>query len=432
MKIFRLRPLVAALLLASTGAAQAADGDASIWSFSGFGTLAAVHSSEREADFVGSNMQPNGAGRTQATSFSPDSKLGGQLSARFTPELSAVLQVMTQHQYDNSWTPQIEWANVQYQFTPALRVRLGRIVMPNNLLSQTRYVGYANPWVRPPQEVYGDSTITSNDGIDSAYVMHFGDAINTVSGFYGTSTAKLPSSSGGKAKANPSWGINNTLEMGATTLRVGFVSTKLDLVGTQVDSLIAGLNGFGAAASAIPVASIQAAGAQSYALAQKYALEGISRQQVSIGASYDPGHWFVMGEFGRFVGKGIFGSANYGYASAGYRYGTWMPYATLAENKMTGRTETGITTTGLPAQLAAGAAMLNAGVNTILASAAAESQKSISLGLRWDFMKNAAAKLQYDHMRLGDNASGQLANKSPSYQPGGTVNLVSVAVDFVF
>ena len=35
-------------------------------------------------------------------------------------------------------------------------------------------------------------------------------------------------------------------------------------------------------------------------------------------------------------------------------------------------------------------------------------------------------------MRLGGNASGQLANKSPSYQPGGTVNLVSVAVDFVF
>jgi len=428
----RLRPLMAALSLALSGAAQAAEGDAAIWSFGGFGTLAAVHSSEREADFVGSNMQPNGAGRTQATSFSPDSRLGGQLTARFTPGLSAVLQVVTQHQYDNSWTPQIEWANVQYQLTPALRVRLGRIVMPNNLLSQTRYVGYANPWVRPPQEVYGESTITSNDGIDSAYVMRFGDAINTVSGFYGTSTAKLPNSSGGRAKANPSWGINNTLEMGATTLRVGFVSTKIDLVGTQVDSLIAGLNGFGAAASAIPVSSIKTAGAQSYALAQKYALEGISRQTLSFAASYDPGNWFVMGEFGHFVGKGIFGSANYGYASAGYRYGTWTPYVTLAQNKTVARTETGITTTGLPAQLAAGARALNAGVNTTLASASAESQKSISLGLRWDFMKNAAVKLQYDHMRLGQNASGQLANKSSSYQPGGTVNLVSVAVDFVF
>lgn len=432
MTNFSLLPLTAALFLALSGAAQAAGGDASIWSFSGFGTLAAVHSSEREADFVGSNMQPNGAGRAQATSFSPDSKLGGQLSARFTPELSAVLQVMTQHQYDNSWTPQIEWANVQYQFTPALRVRLGRIALPAYLLSQTRYVGYANPWVRPPQEVYGGNTITSNDGIDSAYVMHFGGAINTVSGFYGTSTAKLPSSSGGKAKANPSWGINNTLEVGATTLRVGFISTTLDLDGTGVDSLIAGLNGFGAAASAIPVPSIQAAGAQSYALAQKYALEGISRRTLSLGASYDPGNWFVMGEYGHFVGKSIFGSANYWYTSAGYRYGTWTPYATLAENKTIARTETGITTTGLPARLAAGAAMLNAGVNTTLASAAATSQKSISLGLRWDFMKNAAAKLQVDHMRLGENASGQLANKSPSYQPGGTVNLVSVAVDFVF
>jgi hypothetical protein len=54
------------------------------------------------------------------------------------------------------------------------------------------------------------------------------------------------------------------------------------------------------------------------------------------------------------------------------------------------------------------------------------------LGLRWDFMKNAAAKLQYDHIDLGSNSFGPLVNKSSSYQPGGKLNLVSVAIDFVF
>jgi len=432
MTNFQLWPLVAAVSLASTGLAQAGVGEPSVWSFSGFGTLAAVHSSEKEADFIGSNQQPNGAGRTHATSLAPDSKLGAQISAQFTPELSAVLQVMAQHQYDNRWTPQLEWANVQYRFSPALRVRVGRIVMPTNLVSQSRHVGYANPWVRPPQEVYGSNSITSNDGIDAAYVATFGDAVNTLSGFYGSGTAKLAPATGGTAKANPSRGINNTLAMGETTLRIGFLSTKLDLDVPHLQALIGGFNGFGAAASAIPVASIQAAGAQAYALAQTYALQGMSRQTLSIAALHDTGDWFVMGEFSHFMGKSLFANANYGYATAGYRHGPWTPYATLAGFKTTARTEPGIATAGLPAQLAAGAAQLNAGLNTTLAAAAAASQKSLSLGLRWDFMKNAAAKLQYDHIDLGANATGPTTNRSSSYRPGGNVNLVSVAVDFVF
>jgi hypothetical protein len=56
----------------------------------------------------------------------------------------------------------------------------------------------------------------------------------------------------------------------------------------------------------------------------------------------------------------------------------------------------------------------------------------MTLGVRWDFAKNTALKLQYDHIDLGDNSAGRLANVQPGFTRGSNVNLFSAALDFVF
>jgi len=61
---------------------------------SGFGTAAAAFSTEHQADFVGSLVQPNGAGHTANPSVGPDSKLGLQGQAAFGERLSSVVQVV--------------------------------------------------------------------------------------------------------------------------------------------------------------------------------------------------------------------------------------------------------------------------------------------------------------------------------------------------
>ncbi len=428
MTHFSVRPLVAAMSLALTGVAHAADGDASIWSFSGFGTVSAVHSNEREADFAGTIFQPYGAGRTRSTSLDPDSKLGAQLTAKFTPQLSGVVQVVSQYQYDNSYTPQVEWANLKYEFTPAFRARIGRIALPAFLLSETRYVGFANTWARPPQEVYAIAPITSNDGVDATYVAHFGDAVNSVQAFYGSNTTKLTT---GEAKSKPSWGLNNSLEVGSTTLRAGFIATRLSLDVPALQGLNDGLQSFGNAASAIPSPGIQAAGAQAHELNAKYSLKDIDLKIYSLGASHDTGAWLFIGEYTRFEGNGYFSTSNSWYASVARRLGVFTPYVTVGDTRPKLESEPGITTTGLPGGLAAGAMGLNAGINAVKQSVAA-SQKLASVGVRWDFMKNAAVKLQYDHLEMGEGSKGRLVNPSPAYQPGGKVDLVTLGVDFLF
>lgn len=414
-----------AVIAAHSAAASAADTERSIFSFNAFGTLGIVHSNEDQADFVGSVFQPDGAGYSHSWDIGPDSKLGGQVQAKFSDRFSAILQVVAQHQYDDTYTPAIEWANIKFAVTDSIDIRAGRVVLPGFLISETRNVGYSNPWVRPPLEVYSISSITSSDGADITYRAKLGRAQNTLSAFYGNSTAKLDS---GKAKAKPTWGISDTLVLGDTTLRIGHVYTKIDLELASLDPIFNGLTGLGNALTAF---GFTAQGAQAQALVQKYSLTGLTLKNYMASVSYDPGQWFVMSEGVITKGTGFFSDSKAWYVTGGYRLGKFTPYATLADITADLELDPGISTAGLPSGLAAGAAGLNAGLNTTQKAFAA-TQKSASIGLRWDFASSADLKVQYERLSLGDDSNGRLGNVQPGFQSGGNVDVVSIAVDFVF
>jgi hypothetical protein len=395
--------------------------------FSGFGTIGAVHSSEKNADYVSTVFQPDGAGHTRSTSFDPDTKLGVQVNAPFSKRFSGVVQVISQYQYDGSYRPMVEWANVKYQVTSDVSVRLGRIAVPAYLVSETRHVGYSYPWVRSPIEVYNVQPISRNDGVDATWRSSFGPAYNTLQAYWGKSKARLSS---GDAKTDPSWGINDTVEIGSWTLRASYSSSKVDLNLASLDPLFGGLQQFAAGANAVPVPAFQSAGAQALALNQKYKLQDMSLKAYSVGGSYDPGDWFVMGEFYGFRGAGFLADSRSWYVSAGYRFGKLTPYVSYSTTKAKVEHEEGISTTGA-APLAAGAAALTAGINTTLDQFNA-TQHSTSVGARWDFMKNVALKGQYDRVNPAANSNGRFINQQPGYQQGQSANVYSVALDFVF
>ena len=421
----RFTTLAAGIALAlGTAAASAADLN-DIFSVHGFGTSGIVHSSEDRADFVGSIFQPNGAGYTHEWDMRPDTLVAGQLSMHFNDKFSAIVQAVAQYQYDESYTPHIEWANVKYQATDALALRVGRVVLPSFLVSESRFVGYANPWVRPPQEVYFVSPITSNDGFDATYSFTNGKVHSAVQGFWGTTKADL---SAGDVKAKPSWGLNYTAEFGNSKARAGFIATKADINISSLDPIFAGLNQLGGALAAF---GFQSAGAQAFALEDKYSLKGQKLTTYSVGYSYDPGQWFVMTEGALFVGDGFLSDSKSAYLLGGYRIGKFTPYASVARVKADIPFEPGISTAGLPGPLAAGAVGLNAGLNTTLESFSS-SQSGISVGTRWDFMNNFDVKVQYDHIDIDSGSHGRLTNQQPGFVPGGTVDLISVAVDFMF
>lgn len=272
----KLNTTALAVIALYTVAASAEDQVASIFSVSAFGTVGVVHSSEKKADYVSSVFKPNGAGHTRDWSADVDSLVGAQVTANFTPQLSAVVQVISEQRYDNSYQPYVEWANVKYQFTPDFSLRAGRTVVPTFLFSDSRKVGYTTPWVRPPVEVYSLVPVTSSDGVDLSYRLHFGEITNTVQGNYGQKETRLADNTG-KAKAREVWGISNTSEYGALTTRIAYQKAYV-----TVDSLNSFFDTF------------RSFGAQGNAIADRYDLKDTPVEFVGIGANYDPGAWFVI------------------------------------------------------------------------------------------------------------------------------------------
>ena len=54
------------------------------------------------------------------------------------------------------------------------------------------------------------------------------------------------------------------------------------------------------------------------------------------------------------------------------------------------------------------------------------------LGARWDVRESVALKLEASHVESDTGSNGGLTNLQPGFRPGGSYNLVSASVDFVF
>ena len=384
----------------------------SIFSFSAFGTVGVVHSSQANADFTNSTFTPNGAGYTRSWSPEVETLIGGQLSARITPEFSAVIQVIVQQNYDGTYEPHIEWANIKYQFTPDISVRIGRVELPTFLFSDSRKVGYTYPWVRPPIEVYGLLPITASDGAGFSYRLHLADVSNTTQASLVQSNTSQPFDRG-TALARNSLNIANTTEYKSFIFRASYQHAHL-----LIDSFDGLLDGF------------KLFGPQGIAISDKYSPDNKTITTEILGASYDPGRWFVISEWGHTNLNSILGEDTSWYVSTGYRVGQFTPYMTYAHEIAARNSDPGLTLTGLPPAQAGFAAGLNAGLNAVLRGVA--DQSTVSIGARWDFVKDMDLKIQFDHMRIGAHSNGTLINVQPAFQPGGTVNLFNAAVDFVF
>jgi opacity protein-like surface antigen len=342
-----------------------ADDAPGMFTLSGFGTLGMAHSSLETADYVGSSLQPNGAGATRRYDFENDSKLGVQLTARLTDKLSAVVQVISQHEYDNTFHPRLEWANVKYAFTPDFSVRVGRIEVPTFLNSEYRNVGYAFPWVRLPVEVYNAQPLTSSDGADMSYRIGKRGVSNTVRVAYGYSVFHVNPGMF-RATGKNIISVDDTLEVGNFLGHVGYQHATVEL------PFVAN----------VPV------------------------NVYSIAASYDPGSWFVQGELARVTVAQVTPGYVSGYVTGGVRVAKTTLFTTYAQSHGLGHA------TVIP--------NYNNG------------QRDLSVGARWDFMKNVDLKVQYDHVWVPDGSTGTFINQRYGYQLGSGANVFSAALDFVF
>ncbi|MBK7903390.1 MAG: porin [Proteobacteria bacterium] len=404
--------LALALLISVHASVRAEDTANSMFEFQGYGTLGIVHSSEDEADFFGSLLLENGAGHTRAWSPEVDSRIAAQLTATLSSRLSVVVQVIAEQQADGDYTPHVEWANVEYQLTPDASIRVGRTVLPSFMVSDYRKVGFANPWVRPPSDVYKLVPVTTNDGADFNYRVDIAGVRTSLQGTYGQSDTDVPE--GGTVKARDAWGLAITFERGPASIRLAYQQTDL-----YVDSFDVLLDAF------------RQFGPEGVALATRYEVDGEVFRFMSLGAHYDPGDWFVMAEWGASDDSSAIRDQVGWYVSGGYRLGALTPYVVYSSVDVDGKTtDPGLTVSAYPPPLDGIAAGLNAALNMVLARGSV--QDTVAAGVRWDLRKNFALKVQYDYSDIGAKSAGILGNLQPGFETGGSYQLISASLDFVF
>jgi hypothetical protein len=387
------------------------DATAPTWKLSGFGTLGVVHSDSRDADFSSSILRADGAGATRAWSPDVDSRLGVQLDVS-AGLWSGVLQVVSEQRLDGNYRPHLEWANIKYQVTPDIAVRVGRIALPVFLGAESRKVGYTIAWVRMPVEVYGALPISSSDGVDATWRWTTGAVRHATQVFFGNTDQDV--SDGLRIEAAHTLGLSHSIDYGALSVRLSAARARLN---TDIAAdLFAGLRMFGPAGQA---------------LADRYAIVDKRVTMISAGASYDPGAWFVTAEAGRARTDSLLGSGTSVYVGAGWRHGAFTPYLGYARiHADVNTTDPGLPLAGLPPQLAGAAAQLNAGLNSVLATIPI--QTTWSTGVRWDVAPDLALKLQFERVRPREGSRGMLINTTPAFRSDRTINVTSIALDFVF
>jgi opacity protein-like surface antigen len=349
--------------------------DQPMFKFGGFGTLGASHSSMNLGDYVIDSDMPKGAGLSNNWAASNNVRVTAHVTADLTPKVSAILQVDSEYRADATYRPEVEWFNVKYALTPNAYMRVGRIALPTFMDSENRDVGYSYAWVNAPVDLYHQLSIPSSDGVDFVYRSEIGETGNTVKAIYGTNTEKSPHS---ESTSKDLWGVFDTIEYGPTTLHLSYQQRRSSTLNLQT--------GISSAWN-------------------------ISRD-LSVGASYDPGNWFVISEW---IQHRTTIKVDAMYVSGGYRINKFTPYLLYSQNSP------GSFLPGSPPPSAAAIERAN------------RAQTTTGVGVRWDFMRNWDFKIQYDQVKLSDNSNGYLINVPTGVTLyGSKFHVISVVVDFVF
>jgi hypothetical protein len=151
---------ISAAILSMTASVAWADGIST--SLSGYGTVGGTFTSDGKYAYFHNPSEFTGA--SNSLDIGLESRIGVQAVVNFDPQWSITAQEVLKLRGSSNFDPGTEWLFAQYQPNSDLKLRLGRVVLPVFLASDTINVGYAVPWFRAPNNVYGAEPFYNLDG----------------------------------------------------------------------------------------------------------------------------------------------------------------------------------------------------------------------------------------------------------------------------
>lgn len=389
---------------------------------SGFGSFAYSHDDAADAAMLRDSTQPVTSGTD--SSLRSDSILGLQAGYRFSPALEVVSQIVWRDRVDSHGRSLIDWAYLAWRPAESVDLRLGRVGLDAFMLSDYRSVGYAQPWVRPPREFYGRIPMHSIDGFDAAWRFDAAGMRWTAKMQVGRADSELPTDDDKHftLKVRRFHDLTLQAERNDWQFRLGYAAFRLD---SEPD-----IGPLKAALGTVAAGPYGAISEEAAALNADLRLKGTRVRYLSLGAAYDDGRWQIQGEMARITADSKFVSKGIGaYLSVGYRLGRITPYAVIAGFRPE---RSGREAINDWSGLGAGAQATQNGAVAALNSFRID-QKTLSLGMRWDFSDRAAVKTQWDRSFVDARGYGlwQIDNRLNGARKS-RIDVLSVSLDFTF
>ena len=358
-------------------------------------------------------------GITDNLTFEKDTRFGLQISSDVTDNMSVVAQILGRGDQSN-FNAIIEWAYIDYEFHETTSLHVGKIKQPVYLVNDYVEVGYAYPWIRPPQEVYllNDPLNTVN-GIELLLQFSVGPGTLSFQPYIGSNRDDIPNAQGAFFEAENIFGLDVKYSGSGYTVHASNFQCEVKTTGgfelegtSQAGDVSVDLNGKG------------------------------DCNVTAVGFNLDLANVVVYAEWTKRTTTDTlsrpFGDTEAYYATIGYRFGKFLPHLTFAsiDGESSTVSPAAVTITG-PATNPALGAQINFPVPI---------QTSITAGLRYEVNDSAALKIEYQVIDVNQDPGDLAAANEPFNQinyglfntnfdqstPQNDVGIISVALDVIF
>ncbi len=325
--------------------------------------------------------------------FDNDSKFGLQVTADIAENMQGVAQILATGS-DENFDLDVEWAYLDWRLNDNLSLRGGKVKEPVFLISDYIEVGYAYPWIRPPQEVYRNNPVNTINGMEILLQTDIGGWGLTLQPYLGTNTETVPGEPGLVFDATYFYGAALQLTSRNFTFQLSFLDTDVAVTGTVQDPTIP---------TDVTTLAISSEGTATLA---------------SAGFSADINNFVLYTEYvtrdieadSALPMDALFPDQDAWYVTVGYRMGKFLPHLTVANSE---------------ADPVVGFPTANPGV----------SQDSITLGMRYELNDSAAFKFEVQQIEpdLDAGSIGLFSSlDTTDFAPGDTATMISAAVDVIF
>lgn len=385
--------------------------------WSGYGTLAAYQAHGEGVRLRPDSSVANSAGDGQWRADG-DTRLG--IQARWSPlaDVEAVLQAETRDDLDRGWKPELRWAYLAFRPAPDWMLRLGRQELPFLQHSETRSVRYAQPTVRPDPSVYSLNPGAPIDGVNLAWERPLAGGTLRAEGGWGRSSSVRAQN---HIEVHQLTSVMTQWQNSQLLLRLASSDFRLDLGRDPLAQLAA--SGLCSNCAELATGAVRS--------------RDIRGRVIAMLLAWESGPWGVSAEaLQRSRSNSVLLAHSHGWSLQGrYRSGAWQPYVSLGTLRSTEPSPGLQAAPGLPA----------AAVKTVQAFdrflQQPFDQRTVQLGLRWDFAERMALKLQWERWTaLRDTQVGRQGEINLLAPPLGTqaanwngvARMTSLSLDFVF